>query len=141
MQGAPCYVNPLDDETFPGISETVKQLQSWEWIYAKTPEFRVKRGFLQYVDGLGFHDVDIEIQVSHGRIKQVTLESKSLQTVVDLEKYFNAVLKSQRFCKATVVKRFDSCADVLCDVESSLKVSWIKNLITQNMIGHVYEIM
>ena len=39
------FVDPTNSKHFPSLIECYREMTSWEWIYAKTPKFTIKRSF------------------------------------------------------------------------------------------------
>ncbi|XP_019380587.1 PREDICTED: lipoyltransferase 1, mitochondrial [Gavialis gangeticus] len=61
-------INPTDETVFPGINNKTKELQSWEWIYGKTPKFSISTCF-NMVYKHSFLEVKVDMDIKHGRIE------------------------------------------------------------------------
>ncbi|XP_005103224.1 lipoyltransferase 1, mitochondrial [Aplysia californica] len=79
-------VDPMDESQFPGVAENKERLQSWPWIFGKTPKFTLRRDFT----GHQFHEhdctVSIELTVEKGKVAHIGIEehSKSMGGLVPL---------------------------------------------------------
>ncbi|XP_006137469.2 lipoyl amidotransferase LIPT1, mitochondrial [Pelodiscus sinensis] len=66
-------INPGDETVFPGINMKTKELQTWDWIYGKTPKFSIRTCFnMVYKQSL--LEVKVDIQVKHGRIEACNID-------------------------------------------------------------------
>ena len=66
------YVNPTDENAFPGISAMRTELKQWDWIYGHTPKFTVARTFICHVHGRDAH-VNIDTEIDRGRIAAISI--------------------------------------------------------------------
>lgn len=62
-----CHINPLD---YPTVSKKAQELNSWSWIYGKTPKFTVKKDLL-----IKRWNLECVFEVNKGMISKVTLSS------------------------------------------------------------------
>ncbi|XP_069706076.1 lipoyl amidotransferase LIPT1, mitochondrial [Phaenicophaeus curvirostris] len=66
-------INPTDETVLPGISNKTKELQTWEWLYGKTPQFSISTCFnVVYKDSV--LDVKVDMDVKHGRIEACNID-------------------------------------------------------------------
>lgn len=67
------FVNPVSEAEFPGVLDIVQRLQSWDWVYGKTPRFSLHRVF----SGPGLHSNDYclktDIDIEKGSVASVRL--------------------------------------------------------------------
>ena len=98
FQGAVTYVDPCSERHYPGIAALRDQLSSWQWVFGHTPPFKVKRTFVEFIDGRRV-ELTIHLSVQKGRIEEATFSAPG----ADCEHYapiFAAVsdsLKGVRF--------------------------------------------
>lgn len=104
-------VDPTDDNTFPGVNVIAAKLQSWDWIFGKSPKFTVRQKHQSPIFGKGSFSIDI----SNGHIKQMTIDSKNLNGIQDL-----SVLSGTRFILNDIRKKLasldnDGLMEFLCE--------------------------
>ncbi|GAB0178888.1 mitochondrial enolase superfamily member 1 [Grus japonensis] len=66
-------INPADETALPGINNKTKELQTWEWVYGKTPKFNVSTCFNMVYKG-SVLDVKVDMDVKHGRIEVCNID-------------------------------------------------------------------
>ncbi|CAM4408150.1 unnamed protein product [Caretta caretta] len=66
-------INPADETVFPGINNKTKELQTWEWIYGKTPKFSISSCFNIVYEHI-LLEVKVDIHVKHGRIEVCNID-------------------------------------------------------------------
>ena len=109
-------VDPLDESIFPGIGDLQIDLQSWNWIFGKTPKFSVEKKFS--IDSVNddaiaasFHVV---VNLDKGRITSVSVrligdENSSAESIIEscqfLEDRLNETLTNVEF-RAQIVSLY-----------------------------------
>lgn len=101
-------INPTD-QWFPGLSEIRNQFKSWDWCYGKTPEFTISRCFQvpstlfnggSYYSSTDNHELKITVQVTHGRVADVTLYIPAGLSTSEVQGDIK-VITSMKGCKFT----------------------------------------
>ncbi|XP_027712443.1 lipoyltransferase 1, mitochondrial [Vombatus ursinus] len=67
-------INPTDETVFPGINRKAEELQTWEWIYGKTPKFSVSTS-LNLLSEQSYSEMKIRIDVKNGRIEDCSIDA------------------------------------------------------------------
>ena len=129
-------MNPLDATQFPGVDHIVSELKTWDWTFAKTPKFKVQRGFIEFIEGMGFQDIDITIEVNKGCIAEIVFKSKSLIRIGDIEKEFNDRLRGEKYNLECVSERLEDIQSDTDDEQMLLTKSWLKGLLLKHLIGN-----
>ena len=120
----------FNSSPLPEMLENCENLQTWDWVFAKTPKFTVKRGIIQHLDGFGLQDFEVEIDVNKGLIEDVRICSKSIksESVKQLETTLCSILCTRKFSKSVLnVELSKNCGN---NVEN-----WIRQFILHEMIG------
>ncbi|XP_043853088.1 lipoyltransferase 1, mitochondrial [Dromiciops gliroides] len=66
-------INPRDETMFPGIKRKAEELQTWEWIYGKTPKFSVNASL--NLSEQSHSEIKIYVDVKNGRIEDCKIDS------------------------------------------------------------------
>lgn len=87
-------INP-SDEWFPGIDKVCTELKSWQWNFAKSPDFTLRK---KYTEPEYPTNLELELFVSKGTVQSVKLEPAGgskpdldVITKTDIEMFTNAV--------------------------------------------------
>jgi lipoyltransferase 1 len=67
------FLNP-SNEWFPGIGQIRSELESWDHVYGRTPEFTVNREYAMNSVGAGDLKARLSLQVSKGRVTNASVE-------------------------------------------------------------------
>ncbi|NWX84527.1 LIPT Lipoyltransferase, partial [Nothoprocta pentlandii] len=97
-------INPADEAVLPGIHRKTKELQTWEWVYGKTPKFSVSTYFdLTYEDSV--LQVKVDMEVKHGKIEVCNIDAPEQWLPPGLCQELAKSLTGSRFCpdEATVL--------------------------------------
>ncbi|KAM4047055.1 lipoyl amidotransferase LIPT1, mitochondrial [Anomaloglossus baeobatrachus] len=65
-------VHPSDEAFFPGITQKIKELCTWDWIYGKTPKFDIQKTFQIFHKGIVV-DGHLSISIKNGCIESCSL--------------------------------------------------------------------
>jgi len=68
-------VDPLDEAQFPGVSKHAEELESWDWIYGRTPPFKIQRHFQKGENKTQPSMLHIELDVTKGKISDITFNN------------------------------------------------------------------
>ncbi|XP_071830499.1 lipoyl amidotransferase LIPT1, mitochondrial-like isoform X2 [Apostichopus japonicus] len=85
-------VDPSDAQIWPGVHSYREELQSWKWVYGKTPPFSIQRGD---------DTLSVLIHVSQGNISGVIVRYVSDEILINSIQQLCASLKGSRFCTRT----------------------------------------
>nr|BAC33210.1 unnamed protein product [Mus musculus] len=90
-------INPADETMFPGINRKVKELQSWEWVYGRTPKFTVDTTF-----HVPYEQAHLEIQVfmdvKNGRIETCAIKAPDHWLPLEIGEKLNSSFIGSKFC-------------------------------------------
>ncbi|XP_029444119.1 lipoyltransferase 1, mitochondrial [Rhinatrema bivittatum] len=90
-------VNPMDEIVFPGIGNKRTELQTWEWIYGKTPRFSVSLCF-QIVHEQSKLDVKLNMNVKNGAIESCSLQLPDQWLPAEMCEELQNKLIGSKFC-------------------------------------------
>ncbi|KAG9339440.1 hypothetical protein JZ751_023577 [Albula glossodonta] len=71
--GSVILVDPTDELSLPGIHKMASELESWEWVYGKTPKFSVSTSFEVNYEASSTN-VMLNMDVKNGVIEMCTIE-------------------------------------------------------------------
>ena len=93
------FVNPADESAFPGLSRTVAELHSWDWMFGKTPKFSVQT-LLDLKDGQSSarSSACLHMEVKNGLINTCELDVPADWLPRRLCGELMDVLVGERFC-------------------------------------------
>ncbi|CAL1540194.1 unnamed protein product [Lymnaea stagnalis] len=74
-------INPNNESNFPGITGILQRLQSWEWVYGKTPNFSINRTFVGPICSMEKFSLKVSINVEKGAISLTTLELENADSI------------------------------------------------------------
>uniref|UniRef100_A0A8D0E952 Lipoyl amidotransferase LIPT1, mitochondrial n=1 Tax=Salvator merianae TaxID=96440 RepID=A0A8D0E952_SALMN len=66
-------INPADESEFPGISNKIKELQNWDWLYGKTPKFSISTSF-NILDEQYSVEIKAHVDVKNGKIESCVID-------------------------------------------------------------------
>ncbi|XP_076045448.1 lipoyl amidotransferase LIPT1, mitochondrial-like isoform X2 [Oratosquilla oratoria] len=90
-------INPSDD-WFPGLGGIKAEMESWQFLYGKTPRFTVTRR-LHLPESLSGGDVLVSVQSYHGIIEEVKAEGTCSETV-EIIQDIGSSIKGSRYSSA-----------------------------------------
>ncbi|XP_004704406.1 lipoyltransferase 1, mitochondrial [Echinops telfairi] len=90
-------VDPADETLFPGVGSKAKELQTWEWIYGKTPKFSVNTSF-NILDGQSHMEIKIRIDINNGRIQGCNIEAPAHWLPLEVCDKLNSSFIDSKFC-------------------------------------------
>ncbi|XP_007521913.1 lipoyltransferase 1, mitochondrial [Erinaceus europaeus] len=124
-------INPTDETRFPGISNKVRELQSWEWIYGKTPNFSINTSFnVLYKES--YLEIKVFINVKNGKIEICNIETPDHWLPLEVCDKLNSGLIGIKFCPtetAVLTNTFRST----CPEDHKLYSKW--NILCEKIKG------
>lgn len=90
-------INPTDETLFPGINSKAKELQTWEWIYGKTPKFSINTSF-NVLHGQSSLEVKVFIDIKNGRIEICNIEAPDHWLPLEICEKLNSSFIGRKFC-------------------------------------------
>ncbi|XP_030053031.1 D-2-hydroxyglutarate dehydrogenase, mitochondrial isoform X5 [Microcaecilia unicolor] len=90
-------VDPMDEAVFPGIGNKYTELQSWRWIYGKTPKFSVSSCF-QLVYQQSRVNVKLHMNVVNGVIESCSLDLADRYLPAEMCEKLQNNLTGRMFC-------------------------------------------
>ncbi|XP_003794412.1 lipoyltransferase 1, mitochondrial, partial [Otolemur garnettii] len=90
-------INPTDETLFPGINSKAKELQTWEWIYGKTPKFSVNTYFNVLYEQLDL-EIKVFIDIKNGRIEICNIEAPDHWLPLQICERLSSGLIGSKFC-------------------------------------------
>jgi len=79
-------VDPTCESSFPGVGKLAAELESWDWIYGKTPKFTIESNF-----NCGLI-MNFKIQLDKGKIDKFEITSNDSATAKDFCQWIEAKL-------------------------------------------------
>uniref|UniRef100_A0A0B6ZNP8 BPL/LPL catalytic domain-containing protein n=1 Tax=Arion vulgaris TaxID=1028688 RepID=A0A0B6ZNP8_9EUPU len=98
------YVDPLNETEFPGVLDIRKRLQSWDWIYGKTPKFSLCRTFTGHDFEGVICTLKVNIEIEKGNVVLMTVHldhQKLVDLIAMINKFYCEIvgnLKLNRKC-------------------------------------------
>uniref|UniRef100_A0A8C3L3W8 Lipoyl amidotransferase LIPT1, mitochondrial n=1 Tax=Chrysolophus pictus TaxID=9089 RepID=A0A8C3L3W8_CHRPC len=122
-------INPTDETVLPGINDKSKELQTWEWVYGKTPKFSVSTCFnMIYKDSV--LDVKVDMDIKHGRIEACDIDLPQQWLPPALCSELVKSLTGSKFCPYETTA-LSSTLLRTCPQDYELHSKW--NLLCENM--------
>lgn len=123
------FIDKINETKFPGVGQICDGLKSWEWKFAKTPPFSLKRNFITNFRGLEF-SLHVNISVTKGTLTGIRFEyseSKNLDNLIFLK--LQDGLEGVRLDKNDVINcltevKTDCITDGLYTLETGNKIDW-----------------
>ncbi|XP_063068411.1 lipoyltransferase 1, mitochondrial [Engraulis encrasicolus] len=101
-------VDPGDVDCWPGIQKMSDELQTWEWVYGRTPKFSVCTDFPVH-GGTSNAKVTVQLDIKNGIIENCSMDMASEWLPKNVLDEFSSFLKGCKFCPnemATLVAAF-----------------------------------
>ncbi|XP_056324586.1 lipoyltransferase 1, mitochondrial [Danio aesculapii] len=86
-------VDPTHEALMPGIHKMAHDLQTWEWIYGKTPKFSVCTSLVD--DDV---DIKLDMDVKNGTVERCALETPADWLSPEIVNELISTLKGSRYC-------------------------------------------
>ncbi|XP_012675124.2 lipoyltransferase 1, mitochondrial [Clupea harengus] len=95
---SPIYaVDPGEEECWPGIQNMAQELQTWEWVYGRTPKFSVCTNF--DVHGLSSSaNITLNLDIKNGIIENCVMDMSTEWLPKNVSEEFGSFLKGCKFC-------------------------------------------
>ncbi|XP_004474427.2 lipoyl amidotransferase LIPT1, mitochondrial [Dasypus novemcinctus] len=90
-------IDPTDETLFPGIHGRAKELQTWEWLYGKTPKFSISTSF-NVVYEQSHLEIKVYIDIKNGRIESCNIEAPEHWLPREITDRFNLSFVGSKFC-------------------------------------------
>ncbi|XP_005400796.1 PREDICTED: lipoyltransferase 1, mitochondrial [Chinchilla lanigera] len=90
-------INPTDESVFPGINSKAKELQTWEWIYGRTPKFSVNTTFNVLCEQ-AYLEIKVFLDIKNGRIEMCKIEAPDHWLPLAICDKLNSSLTGSKFC-------------------------------------------
>ncbi|OWF51688.1 Lipoyltransferase 1, mitochondrial [Mizuhopecten yessoensis] len=93
------FVDPTDNEIFPGLHKLQSDLENWDWVYGKTPKFWLKKNYSTVLGRTEF-TVSIATEINKGKITQVDftyLDTNHNDQMVNILANVRDIFIGQRF--------------------------------------------
>ncbi|XP_078514300.1 lipoyl amidotransferase LIPT1, mitochondrial [Lissotriton helveticus] len=90
-------IDPKDEDLFPGIRNKTKELQTWDWIYGKTPRFSVRTSF-DVFHKQTYLEVKLNLDIKSGRIEACSIDVPDYFLPADMCVVLQNNLIGSRFC-------------------------------------------
>ncbi|RUS91632.1 hypothetical protein EGW08_000605 [Elysia chlorotica] len=84
------YLNPLCETEFPGVTDIARRLQTWEWRFAKSPDFSIERNFTGHTYKSLPYSVQVKLAVRKGALTslEVRVDNPELEQLDQLINQF-----------------------------------------------------
>ncbi|XP_064167047.1 lipoyltransferase 1, mitochondrial [Anguilla rostrata] len=101
LNGAVMLVDPTDELCLPGIHKMASELQTWEWVFGRTPKFSVSTCFEVSYEA-STTKVTLNMDVKNGIIETCSIELPQDWLPTALCRELNALLVGCKFCPSEV---------------------------------------
>ncbi|XP_039723080.1 lipoyl amidotransferase LIPT1, mitochondrial isoform X1 [Pteropus medius] len=124
-------INPKDETQFPGINSKAKELQTWEWIYGKTPKFSVNTSF-NVSHGQSHLEIKVFLDIKNGRIEICNIEAPDHWLPLEIRDKLNSSFIGSKFCPAEVTM-LTNILHRTCAEDGELQSKW--NILCEKIKG------
>ncbi|XP_028935880.1 lipoyltransferase 1, mitochondrial [Ornithorhynchus anatinus] len=90
-------VDPADEAAFPGIGRGARELGAWDWVYGRSPPFRLRADVPVPPGGPGAPRVGVDVAVRAGRVEACRLRPPPAWLPAELCDELAAGLAGRRF--------------------------------------------
>ncbi|XP_036397208.1 lipoyltransferase 1, mitochondrial [Megalops cyprinoides] len=97
LKGPVTLVDPTDELSMPGIRNMALELQTWEWVYGRTPKFSVSTCFEVSCE-TSSTNVTLNMDVKNGIIETCTIELPHDWLPTAICKDLSTLLVGSKFC-------------------------------------------
>ncbi|XP_004686215.1 PREDICTED: lipoyltransferase 1, mitochondrial [Condylura cristata] len=94
-------INPTDETLFPGINNKAKGLQTWEWLYGKTPKFTINTSF-NVLYKQSHLEIKVFIDIKNGRIEVCKIEAPDHWLPLEVCDKLNSSFIGSKFCPTEI---------------------------------------
>lgn len=124
-------INPSDETLFPGINSKAKELQTWDWIYGKTPKFSINTSF-HVLHEQSSLEIKVFIDIKNGKIDTCNVEIPDHWLPQELCGKLNSSIIGNKFCpiETTMLTNTLCCT---CTEDNELHSKW--NLLCEKIKG------
>ncbi|KAB1256800.1 Lipoyltransferase 1; mitochondrial [Camelus dromedarius] len=124
-------INPADEMLFPGINSKAKELQTWEWVYGKTPKFSINTSFnVQYQQS--HLEIKVSIDIKNGRIDMCNIEAPDHWLPLEICAKLNSSFIGSKFCPIETTM-LTSLLHRTCPEDDELHSKW--NILCEKIKG------
>ncbi|XP_016012784.1 lipoyltransferase 1, mitochondrial [Rousettus aegyptiacus] len=124
-------INPKDETQFPGINSKAKELQTWEWIYGKTPKFSVNTSF-NVSHGQSHLEIKVFLDIKNGRIEICNIEAPDHWLPLEIRDKLNSSFIGSKFCPAEMTM-LTNILQRTCVEDGELQSKW--NILCEKIKG------
>lgn len=115
-------INPTDETLFPGINSKAKELQTWEWIYGKTPKFSINTS-LNVLHEQSPLEIKVFIDIKNGRIEVCNIKAPDHWLPLEICDRLNSGFIGSKFCP-TETTVLTSTLRRTCPEDDGLHSKW-----------------
>ncbi|KAM5228340.1 lipoyl amidotransferase LIPT1, mitochondrial [Ctenodactylus gundi] len=90
-------IDPTDETLFPGIHAKARELQSWEWVYGRTPKFSINTT-LNVLYEQECLEIKVFIDIKNGRIETCNIEVPDHWLPLEIRDVLNSSFIGSKFC-------------------------------------------
>ncbi|XP_033003466.1 lipoyltransferase 1, mitochondrial [Lacerta agilis] len=123
-------INPADETEFPGINNKAKELQSWDWLYGKTPKFSISTSF-NIVDEQSCVEIKINVDVKNGKMETCNIDMPPFWLPPIMCDELKNHLIGSKFCP----KETTAVAAALMRTCTDYKIHGKWNLLCENIVS------
>ncbi|XP_049712519.1 lipoyltransferase 1, mitochondrial isoform X2 [Elephas maximus indicus] len=124
-------INPADEMLFPGINSKAKELQTWEWIYGRTPKFSINTSF-SVLDGQSHVEIKVHVDIKNGRILACNIKAPDHWLPPEVCDKLNSRFIDSKFCPIETTMLTDILLRT-CPGDHELYSKW--NILCEKMKG------
>lgn len=111
-------VDPTHESLTPGIHKMTQDLQTWEWVYGKTPKFAVRASLV--VDGAS---VKLDMDIKNGTVERCDVGIPEGWLPLEIVDEFTSTLSGGRYCPretAVLVAAFIRTNSLAADIAEKI---------------------
>ncbi|XP_025724776.1 lipoyl amidotransferase LIPT1, mitochondrial [Callorhinus ursinus] len=124
-------INPTDETLFPGINNKATELQTWEWIYGKTPKFSINTSFNVLYEQSHL-EIKIFIGIKGGRIEICNIEAPDHWLPLEICDKLNSSFIGSKFCPNEITM-LTNILHRTCPEDDELHSKW--NILCEKIKG------
>ncbi|XP_048855357.1 lipoyltransferase 1, mitochondrial [Brienomyrus brachyistius] len=124
LNGPLILIDPTDELCHPGIHRLTRELQTWNWVFGKTPKFTIDTCFDIPHEAVR-PKVMLNMEVKYGIIEKCRIEVPSDWLPLHMCEEFSTLLVGSRFCPSDIAALFVAVSRAnpqTCDLQAKLNL-------------------
>lgn len=124
LNGPLILIDPTDELRHPGIHRLTQELQTWDWVFGKTPKFTIDTCFDIPHEAVR-SKVILNMEVKYGIIEKCRIEVPSAWLPLHMCEEFSTLLVGSRFCPSDIAALFVAVSRAnpqTCDLQAKVNL-------------------